>query len=298
MLTSWKPDSDELCTLVMRVDIMVSNVISTSMNEFMANELCAVWSGVLVWCRVVCVVLLGVGCVWPLEAGVVEEGEVIEVVKNWKALTTPSESRSFLGLAGYYRWIIANFSKIAKPLTLLTQKNQKYVWGVEQEEAFQTLKNNLCGAPILTLHDGVEDFVVYCDASNQGLGCVLMQRGKELNMRQRRWIKLFSDYECEIRFHPGKENLVADALSRKEWVKPRRLIRCTMIFETCIGGRGMKKDIAMYVSKCLTCSKVKAEHQRHLGLLQQPEIPEWKWDNITMDFIMNLPRTRSGYDVI
>ncbi|GJS49430.1 putative reverse transcriptase domain-containing protein [Tanacetum coccineum] len=102
----------------------------------------------------------------------------IEAVKNWKTLTTPFEIRSFLGLAGYYRWFIANFSKIAKPLTLLTLKNQKYVWGVEQEETFQTLKNNLCDAPILTLPDGVEDFVVYCDASNQGLGCVLMQRGK------------------------------------------------------------------------------------------------------------------------
>ncbi|GKE79036.1 putative reverse transcriptase domain-containing protein [Tanacetum coccineum] len=68
----------------------------------------------------------------------------------------------------------------------------------------------------------VEDFVVYCDASNQGLGYVLMQRGKkELNMRQRRWIELFSDYECEIRYHPGKANVVADALSRKERVKPR-----------------------------------------------------------------------------
>ncbi|GJT02861.1 putative reverse transcriptase domain-containing protein [Tanacetum coccineum] len=102
----------------------------------------------------------------------------IEAVKNWKTPTTPSEIRSFLGLAGYYRRFIANFSKIAKPLTSLTQKNQKYVWGVEQEEAFQTLKNNLCDAPILMLPDGVEDFVVYCDASNQGLGCVLMQRGK------------------------------------------------------------------------------------------------------------------------
>ncbi|GKG17175.1 putative reverse transcriptase domain-containing protein, partial [Tanacetum coccineum] len=95
--------------------------------------------------------------------------------KNWKTPMTPSEIRSFLGLAGYYRWFITNFSKIAKPLTLLTHK---YVWGVEQEEAFQTLKNNLCDAPILMLPDGVEDFMVYCDASNQGLGCVLMQRGK------------------------------------------------------------------------------------------------------------------------
>ncbi|GJS00647.1 putative reverse transcriptase domain-containing protein [Tanacetum coccineum] len=73
---------------------------------------------------------------------------------------------------------IANFSKIAKPLTLLTQKNQKFEWGGKEEEAFQTLKNNLYDAPILSLPDGIEDFIVYCDASNQGLGCVLMQRGK------------------------------------------------------------------------------------------------------------------------
>ncbi|GJX08939.1 putative nucleotidyltransferase, ribonuclease H [Tanacetum coccineum] len=102
----------------------------------------------------------------------------IEAVKSWKAPTTPSEVRSFLGLAGYYRRFIENFSKIAKPLTSLTQKNQKYEWGEKQEEAFQTLKDNLCNAPILSLPDGVEDFVVYCDASNQGLGCVLMQRDK------------------------------------------------------------------------------------------------------------------------
>ncbi|GJW48709.1 putative reverse transcriptase domain-containing protein [Tanacetum coccineum] len=102
----------------------------------------------------------------------------IEAVKNLKTPTTPSEIRSFLGLAGYYQRFIANFSKIAKPLTSLTQKNKKYVWGVEQEEAFQTLKSKLCDAPILSLPDGVEDNVVYYDASNQGFGCVLMQRGK------------------------------------------------------------------------------------------------------------------------
>ncbi|GJV21580.1 reverse transcriptase domain-containing protein [Tanacetum coccineum] len=361
----------------------------------------------------------------------------IEAVKNWKTPTTPSEIRSFLGLAGYYRRFIANFSKIAKPLTSLTQKNQKYVWGVEQEEAFQALKNNLCDAPILTLPDGVEDFVVYCDASNQGLGCVLMQRGKviayasrqlkiheknytthdlelgavvfslktwrhylygtksviytdhkilqhifdqkELNMRQRRWIELFSDYECEIRYHPGKANVVADALSRKERLKPKRVRAMAVtihigmrekiqaaqsealkqenilmenlhrldqqmekkegeslylidhIWVSLVGGMremimnkahkskysvhpgadkmyhdlrdmywwpGMKRDIATYVSKCLTCSKVKAEHQRPSGLLQQPEIPEWKWDKITMDFITKLPRSKSRHDTI
>nr|GEW57968.1 putative reverse transcriptase domain, ribonuclease H-like domain, aspartic peptidase domain protein [Tanacetum cinerariifolium] len=86
--------------------------------------------------------------------------------------------------AGYYWRFIMNFSKIAKPLTSLTQKNQKYEWGKKEEEAFQTLKNNLCDAPIVSLPGGIEDFVVYCDASNQGLGCVRMQRGKKIRIEQ------------------------------------------------------------------------------------------------------------------
>ncbi|GJV18506.1 putative reverse transcriptase domain-containing protein [Tanacetum coccineum] len=102
----------------------------------------------------------------------------IEAVKNWASPTTPSEIRQFLGLAGYYRRFIEGFSKIAKPMTELTQKNQKFDWGEEQEEAFQLLKQKLCAAPILALPEGSEDFVVYCDASIKGLGAVLMQRMK------------------------------------------------------------------------------------------------------------------------
>ncbi|GKD81119.1 putative reverse transcriptase domain-containing protein [Tanacetum coccineum] len=147
-------------------------------------------------------------------------------------------------------WILArfieNFSKIAKPLTLLTQKKKAYVWGDKQDEAFQILKEKLCNARVLALPDGPDDFVVYCDASKQGFGSVLMQQGKviayasrqlkkheknytthdlelDLNMRQKRWIELLSDYECEIKYHPGKANVVADALSRKERLKPRRV---------------------------------------------------------------------------
>ncbi|GJW38389.1 putative reverse transcriptase domain-containing protein [Tanacetum coccineum] len=162
----------------------------------------------------------------------------------------------------------------SKPLTKLTEKNKKYEWGTEEDEAFQTLKQKLCSAPILALPEGTENFVVYCDASHKGYGAVLMQREKviayasrqlkkheenytthdlelgavvfalrlwrhylygtkctvytdhkslqyildqkELNMRQRRWIELLSDYDCEIRYHPGKANVVADALSRKD----------------------------------------------------------------------------------
>ncbi|GKD72356.1 hypothetical protein Tco_1330638, partial [Tanacetum coccineum] len=103
---------------------------------------------------------------------------------------------------------IENLSKIAKPLTLLTQKNQKYEWGEKQEEAFQTLKDNLCNAPILALPNGVEDFV----------------------------LELFSDYECEIKYHPGKANVVANALSRKERVKPRRVRAMAMTIQSGVKG--------------------------------------------------------------
>ncbi|GKC57729.1 putative reverse transcriptase domain-containing protein [Tanacetum coccineum] len=182
----------------------------------------------------------------------------VESVKNWKTPESSTEIRSFLRLVSYYRIFIENLSKIAKPLTLLTQKNKTYMWGDKQNEAFRILKEKLCNAPVLALLDGPDDFVYIFDQ-------------KDLNMLQRRWIELLSDYECEIKYHLGKANVVADALSRKERLKPRR---------------------------CLTCSKIKVEHQEPSGLLQQPEIPEWKWEKITMDLVTKLPRSNGGYDAI
>ncbi|GJU38053.1 putative reverse transcriptase domain-containing protein [Tanacetum coccineum] len=237
----------------------------------------------------------------------------IEAVKNWTSLSTPTEIRQFLGLSGYYQRFIKDFSKIAKSLTELTLKNKKYIWGKDLESAFQLLKQKLCEAPILALPEGNDDFVVYCDASHQGLGAVLMQREKkELNMRQRRWLELLVDYDCKIRYHPGKANVVADALSRKERIKPLRVRSLVLkvqiealkeenikaenlrgmdkAFEIRPNGTcsdkmyqdlkklywwpNMKAIIVEYVGKCLTCSRVKAECQKPSGLLVQPEIPK------------------------
>ncbi|GKF05231.1 putative reverse transcriptase domain-containing protein, partial [Tanacetum coccineum] len=102
----------------------------------------------------------------------------IESIKDWVSPKSPIEIRQFLGLAGYYRRFIEGFSKIAKPMTKLTQKKVKFVWGDKQEAAFQTLKQKLYSAPILALPEGSKDFVAYCDASIKGLGAVLMQRDK------------------------------------------------------------------------------------------------------------------------
>nr|GEX59389.1 putative reverse transcriptase domain-containing protein [Tanacetum cinerariifolium] len=373
----------------------------------------------------------------------------IESVKDYASPKSPIEIRQFLGLARYYRRFIEGFSKIAKPITKLTQKKVKFEWGDKQDAAFQLLKQKLCSAPILALPEGSEDFIIYCDASNKGLGAVFMQREKvisyasrqlkiheknytthdlefgavvfalkiwrhylygtkctvftdhkslqhildqkELNMRQRRWLELLSDYDCDIRYHLGKANVIVDALSRKEREPPLRVRALIMTIgldlpkqilnahsearkpenikkedvggmlvenlkdpekvrtekleprtdgTLCLNSRSwlpcygdlrtvimheshkskysihpgsdkmfqdikklywwpnMMANIATYVSKCLTCAKVKTEHQRPPGLLVQPKIPEWKWDNITMDFVTKLPKSSQGYDTI
>ncbi|GJZ37250.1 putative reverse transcriptase domain-containing protein [Tanacetum coccineum] len=94
----------------------------------------------------------------------------IESIKDWTSPKPPTEIRQFLSLAGYYRRFIEGFSKIAKPMTKLTQKKVKFEWGDKQEAAFQLLKQKLCSAPILALPEGIEDFIAYCDASKKGLG--------------------------------------------------------------------------------------------------------------------------------
>nr|GEY51455.1 putative reverse transcriptase domain-containing protein [Tanacetum cinerariifolium] len=297
----------------------------------------------------------------------------VKAIRNWSAPTTPMEVRQFLGLAGYYRRFIEGFSLISKPLSKLTKKNKKYEWGMEEEEAFQTLKQKLCFAPILALPEGTENFIVYCDASIKGYRAVLMQiekviayasrqqkkheenytthglelgavlfvlrlwrhylygtkctvytnhkslqyilDQKELNMRQRHCIKLLSDYDCEIRYHPG---IAQTKAMKEENVKAENLGRDMVMYEShkskyfihpgsdkmyqdlkkLYWWPNIKADIATFVSKCLTCAKVKAEHQKPSGLLQQPEILEWKWEKITMDFVSELPRTPCGYDSI
>ncbi|PON68450.1 Ribonuclease H-like domain containing protein [Parasponia andersonii] len=205
--------------------------------------------------------------------GIYVDPTKVEAVSNWSRPTNVSEIRSFLGLASYYRRFVEEFSKLASPLTQLTRKNIKFHWNDDCEKSFQELKHRSVTAPILSIPTESGGFVVYSDASKNGLGCVLMQNGKviayasrqlkecekkypthdlelaavvfalkiwrhylygerckiytdhkslkyfftqkELNMRQRRWLELVKDYDCEINYHLGKANVVADALSRK-----------------------------------------------------------------------------------
>jgi hypothetical protein len=205
--------------------------------------------------------------------GITVDPSKVQEVMDWKAPKSVHQIRSFLGLAGYYRRFILDFSKIAKPMTELLKKGVKFVWCEACEKAFHTLRQHLTSAPVLVQPDNSKPFEVFCDTSGTVLGCVLMQEGRvivyasralrpheinylthdlelaaivhalkiwrhylmgnhctiftdhkslkyifshsDLNMRQRRWLELIKDYDLEVHYHPGKANVVADALSRK-----------------------------------------------------------------------------------
>nr|GEZ47380.1 hypothetical protein [Tanacetum cinerariifolium] len=191
----------------------------------------------------------------------------IKAIKNWAALTIP------------------------------TKKDKKYEWGKEEEEAFQTLKQKLCSAPILALSEGTKDFVVYCDASLKGFGAVLMQREKVIAYASRqlkdheenytthdmelgavvfalRWIELLSDYDYEIRYHPRKANVMADALSQKERIKPLYVRALVMIVHS-----NLPKQILDAQKEAMKKKNVRVE----------------KLGRITMDFVSGLLRTSSKY---
>jgi hypothetical protein len=199
--------------------------------------------------------------------------EKVHEVMDWKPPTTVRQIWSFLGLAGYYRRFIPDFSRISKPMNELLKKGVKFDWGQKCEDVFDTLRRHLTTAPMLAQPDNTKSFYMYCDASGTGLGCVLMQDNRviayasralrpheqnypthdrelaavvhalkiwrhylmgahcniytyhknlkyiftqaDLNMRQSRWLELVNDYDLEVHYHPGKANIVADAMSHK-----------------------------------------------------------------------------------
>jgi hypothetical protein len=205
------------------------------------------------------------------EGGISVDPSKVKGVLSWNTPQNVSDIQSFLSLAGYYRQFIEGFSKIAKPMTELLEKGKTFEWTPRHEPSFQELKKRLTMASVLTMPDMKKPFSIYCDASDQGLGCVLMQDGHvvayasrqlrkheekypthnlelavvvhalkiwrhyiigkrcevclghkslkyiftrpDLNLRQRRWLELIKDYDLGINYHPGKANVVADALS-------------------------------------------------------------------------------------
>nr|GEU31501.1 hypothetical protein [Tanacetum cinerariifolium] len=174
-------------------------------------------------------------------------------------------------LAGSYRHFIANFSKIAKPLTLLTQKNKNKANVVANAlSRKERVKPRCVRAMVVIIQPGVRGMILAAQSEAFKQENVLAER---LHGGVRTII-MNDVHKTKYSVHPEANKMYYDLLDMYWWP-------------------GIKKNIATYVSKCLTCSKVKAGHQRPLGLLQQPEMPEWKWDKITMDFITKLPKTKT-----
>ncbi|WVZ90064.1 hypothetical protein U9M48_036396 [Paspalum notatum var. saurae] len=294
--------------------------------------------------------------------GIAVDQSKVSEVQNWKMLGDAKDIMSFLGLAGYYRRFIEGFSKIAKPMTALLEKNIKFQWTSARQEAFEELKKRLTTTLVLTFPDMHKPFSIYCDASRLGLGCVLMQEGKVIayasrqlrdhekdSVHQSLWMeeeheehprlvlqklrehKLYAKFSncdfwiAEVKFlghvisnggiavDQSKEGKVIAYASRQlrdhEKNYPTHDLELAVVVhalkeahETAYSIHpssekmyhdlklkfwwyGMKHEVAEYVALCDVCQRVKAEHQKSVGLLQPLKIPEWKWTEIGMDFI-------------
>ncbi|XP_068305042.1 uncharacterized protein [Pyrus communis] len=155
--------------------------------------------------------------------GILVDPQKVAAMEKWEQPQTVTEVRSFLGLVGYYRWFVKDFSVIALPLTKLTRKGVKFEWDDKCEQSFQQLKYCLTHAPVLALPNDSGDFELWrhylygekCKIFTDHKSLQYLFTQRDLNLRQWRWMKLLSDYDCTIDYHPGRANVVADTLSRK-----------------------------------------------------------------------------------
>ncbi|GKC14905.1 putative reverse transcriptase domain-containing protein [Tanacetum coccineum] len=183
----------------------------------------------------------------------------IESSKDWASSKTPTEIHQFLGLAIYYRRFIKGFSKIARPMTMLTQQSVKYKWGEKEEAAFQLLKKKLCSAPILALPEGTRKEESYASEDLFGMIKKLEPHADgTLCLKNRSWISCFKDLRALIMHESHKSKYSIHPRSYKMYHDLKKLYWWP----------NMKAKIVTYVSKCLTYAKVKAEHQKHSGLLE------------------------------
>ncbi|KAA3456046.1 DNA/RNA polymerases superfamily protein [Gossypium australe] len=293
----------------------------------------------------------------------------VEAVLDWKPPKSIVEIQSFLGLAGYRRFV-EGFSLITAPLTKLLRKEVPFVWAEKQQERFEKLKKILTEAPVLIQPEAGKEFAVYCDALHTGLGCVLMQGGKVVAYASRQLrphevnypthdlelaavvfaLKIWRHYlygEKPIIYTDHKslnrkviselramfvhlslyedDSLLVELQVKPMWleqIKEKQLSdeKLSPLFHQvesgvigdfgfdkdgvlCFRGRillvaRVEREVTDFVSRCLTCQQVKAEHQVPSGLLQSVKIPLWKWERITMDFVSGLPLTPTKKDSV
>ena len=361
--------------------------------------------------------------------GIQVDEEKVKAIQDWPTPVNVSQVRSFHGLASFYRRFVKNFSTLAAPLNNLTKKDVPFTWGHDEDQAFHTLKTQLCEAPLLQLPDFGKTFEIECDASGIGIGGVLLQEGKpvayfseklngphlnysvydkelyalvrvlevwhhyllpkefvihsdhealkylksqgKLNRRHAKWVEFIETFPYVVKHKRGKDNIVADALSRrcalitqldtkvlglesiktlyavdadfnepfsrcidgKGWDKyyvhdgflfrtnkiciPACSIRQVLLQEAHAGGLAghfgvkktldmlsdhffwphMRRDVQRHVGCCIVCLKAKSRLNPH-GLYTPLPIPHVPWEDISMDFVLGLPRSQRGRDSI
>ena len=366
--------------------------------------------------------------------GIHMEQDKVKAIDEWPVPRNVKDVRSFLGLAGFYRKFISNFSGICSPITNLLKQDKIYEWKPEHDEAFQKLKQAVRTAPVLVLPNHELSFVVHTDASGFAVGACLsqdqgnglqpvcfmskkmlpaernypiheqellavicalkewrhylhgakfqvvtdhkslqwLQTQPNLSARQTRWVELLQQFEFEIVYKEGKTNIVADALSRrpdhkanhisilqphdqlvneirqayqqdkrcqdilsnqpkgfqvldgliyhedKLYVPASSQIKTKLLFEAHdanISGHGgtaktlellsrnyhwpnMAEDVKSYIKSCYKCQSNKPSNQLPIGLLQSLPIPDRPWEQVTMDLITQLPKSKNGHDAI
>ncbi|GJV83173.1 putative reverse transcriptase domain-containing protein [Tanacetum coccineum] len=192
-----------------------------------------------------------------LADGITMDPTKVEVITKWPRPTIVTEVRSFLGLAGYYRRFVEGFSLLALLLTKLMRKREKFVWNEDRENSFEELKRRLVSSPVLTLPSWTGGYQIYSDASKKGLGCILMQHGKVIAYASRQ-------------LKPYK----------------RRWLELLKDYDANIQYHPSKANV---VADAL--SRKNSGIMRASGVLQPLDIPTWKWDQISIDFVTELPRT-------
>nr|GEY65481.1 putative reverse transcriptase domain-containing protein [Tanacetum cinerariifolium] len=219
-------------------------------------------------------------------------GLILELLKNEKLYAKFSKCEFWLHEVQFLKDVINGDGIHVDPSKIKAIKNREaprtpseksktYDWGKEQEREFQTLKDKLCNAPVLALLDGPRDFMVYGDASCQGLGYMLMQRDE---------IELFKEYDCEIRYHHSKANVVADALNRKDRVKPKRVRAMNMIIQSSI------KD-KILATQNEASEVVNAPEEMRRGLDEQMECEDFKMDKLARLYLNEI-MARHGVPIL
>ncbi|XP_075473834.1 uncharacterized protein LOC142504875 [Primulina tabacum] len=245
------------------------------------------------------------------EAGVLVDPKKVEAITEWPKPKNATDIRSFLGLAGYYRKFIEGFSSIAITLTKLTQKNSKFIWDEGCEKSFQTLKEKLASTPVLILPTEDKEFTIYSKA-NKVADALSRKNGGKITLASlsaqpclQETVKLNQDRDPELKklkeqVESGKSHdLQIDdkgvlCMNGRLCVPDSDNLRQEILSEA----HKSKFSVHPGSKKCTGTLRVKAEHQRPGGLLQPLEIPEWKWEHISMDFVVGLPKSRQGQDGI